>query len=436
MIAVAIYPNYLDNRTYNKIGSREYLNFSSYTHRFIARGFIYPFIHSIGDYMEEAPEGYAPDIARQLLNQYEEEDIPADKKVNIIVIMREAYTDFSDLGLEGLNSQPWDIYHRLESESYTGDLLTNAAYGYTIYTERNFLTGNYVLKNFRGNTNSYPWYFRRQGYTVEGCHPYYQWFYNRQNVNGFLGFERYRFLEGDFENLTDARYPEDSILFSEIYKDFIANKTTGKPYFSFNVTVATHGPYSTESFDGNVEYLTGDYSEECKNVVNNYLSRIVESDVALMDLVENLRSDSSPTILVTFGDHLPWMGNGNEFYDELGINIDTNTEEGFRTYYSTRYLIWANDAAKGILGNNFEESGPEISPIYLMNIIFQQIGWRGPAFMQAMNDIMEVFPVITTNGYYVVDGVFADVIPSERQAIFQNFIYLQWYWRKNFYMGR
>ena len=67
-----------------------------------------------------------------------------------------------------------------------------------------FLTGNYQLRNFRGNANSYAWYLREQGYAIEGSHPYYQWFYNRFNINGYLGFETYRFLEGDYETMSHS----------------------------------------------------------------------------------------------------------------------------------------------------------------------------------------------------------------------------------------
>ena len=106
----------------------------------------------------------------------------------------------------------YDLYHQLEAESYTGDLLTNIFAGGTVDSERCFLTGNYQLKNFRAPANSHLWYLRDQGYTVEGSHPYYQWFYNRQNINQYLGFERFRYLEGDYENLTTAYLPEDGVL--------------------------------------------------------------------------------------------------------------------------------------------------------------------------------------------------------------------------------
>ena len=291
-------------------------------------------------------------------------------------------------------------------------------------SERCFLTGDYQVKNFRSATNSYLWYLRDQGYTVEGSHPYYQWFYNRQNINSYLGFERYRFYEGDYEKLTSAALPEDSVLYQEVYQDFVANKATGKPYFSFNLTVQSHGPYYTDAYYGQYEYLTGDYSDECKNAMNNYMNAIMQGDAALMELVDQLRADEDPVVLVVFSDHMPWMGDSNVFYEELGLDIDPGTEAGFRNHYSTEYLIWTNDAAKAVLGEDFTGEGPTISPCYLMNLVFDLCSWDGPAFMQAMDEMMEVFPVVTTHNCYVVDGVFTDAIPQERQDLFRDFLYL------------
>ena len=44
----------------------------------------------------------------------------------------------------------------------------------------------------------------------------------------------------------------------------------------------------------------------------------------------------------------------------------------------------------------------------------------------------EVFPVVTTHGCYVVDGTFTDAIPAERQELFDQFLYLQYYWTNEF----
>lgn len=427
-----LWNTYMDATLYSSVENYEHLNRWSPTQNYISHGFFYPFLHSITEFVETPPEGYNEKEAAALLAQYQDADIPEDKQVNVISIMREAYVDFSQFDIEGLDTSGYDLYHQLQAESISGDLLVNIFAGGTIDSERCFLTGNFQLKNFRGPTNSYLWYLRDQGYTVEGSHPYYQWFYNRQNINNYLGFERYRFLEGDYENLTKSYLPEDSVLYPEVYADFVANKETGKPYFSFVLNIQSHGPYATTESYSAKEYLTGDYTDECRNAMNNYMSSIMNSDVELMKLVEDLRNDPDPVVLVVYSDHLPWMGDGNIFYDEMGLDIDPGTEQGFRNHYTTDYIIWANDAAKETLGNDFVGEGPTISPCYLMDLAFEQCSWEGPAFMQAMDEMRQVFPVVTIHGCYVIDDQFVDYIPEERQELFEQFKYLQHYWRNEF----
>ena len=434
LIAAALSPVYLDGAQYESIENFEVLNRWSPTQNYISRGFVYPFLHSISDFVETPPPGYRADEAEALLASYPGADIPEDRKISVIGLMREAYADFSRYDIPGLDASGYDLYHALEAESYTGDLVTNIFAGGTVDTERCFLSGNFQLRNFRGNANSYAWYLRSQGYAVEGSHPYYQWFYNRQNINAYLGFERYRFLEDDYRNLTSAWYPEDSVLLPEIYADLKKAAANGTPCFSFSVNVQSHGPYDTEE-PAKGSWLAGDYTAGCKNALNHYLDAIWDTDAQLAKLMDQLREDPEPVVLVTFGDHLPWMGDGNAFYDELGMDVESGTGESFCLRYTTRYLIWANDAAKAVIGHDVRGEGPAVSPCYLMNLVFEQLDWEGPGFMQAMEDFRAVFPVATTNGRTVVDGVLCGEIPPERQDLYNQFLYLQHYWRNEFLYG-
>ncbi len=432
--AAALSPVYLDQELYDSIKNYECVTHWNPTEDYISRGFLYPFLHSISDFVETPPEGYSRGKGGAMLEGYQDEDIPEERKVNVIAIMREAYADFSRFGIKGLDVSGYDLYHALEAESYTGNLVTNIFAGGTIDTERSFLTGSQRVREYRIPTNSYVWYLRRQGYTTEGCHPYYSWFYNRVNVNANLGFERYRFLEGDFDRFSSATYPEDAVLLPEIYQDFQANKATGKPYFSFSVNVESHGPYATWD-TGARKCLSEDYSLECRNAMDDYLTTIWNTDQQLADLMDRLRKDPEPVVLVTFGDHLPWMGDNKSFYEEMGVNLDLSTEEGFLNHFSTRYLIWANDAAKEVLGSSVQGEGPDISPCYLMNLVFRQLGWKGPAFTQAMDRLMDIFPVVSIKDRYVVDGRLVEEIPPERGDLFQGLLYLQQYWRDEFLFG-
>ncbi|MCD7776198.1 MAG: LTA synthase family protein, partial [Firmicutes bacterium] len=354
-------------------------------------------------------------------------DIDEDKKVNVIAIMREAYADFSQFDIEGLDTSAYDTYHQIQSESCTGNLIVNIFGGGTTDTERCFLTGVSSLRDYRSSVDSYVWYFQSQGYTTSGIHPYYKWFYNRQNTNSYLGFQSYRFYEEDFEYLTTDSLPKDSLLYDELYSDYMDAVGAGENYFSFSVTVQSHGPYTTTSYDGDTEYLTGDYSDECKNAFNNYMKAITEGDEALYELMEKLRDDDTPVVLIVFADHMPWMGDGSIYYTELGVDISTSTDEGFYNHYTTEYLIWGNEAAKKVLGVDFTGTGPTVSPCFLMNVLFDTLGWDGPSYMQATDDIMSVMPVITTTGRYMINGELVTSIPDEYSDLYTRFLYIEYY---------
>ena len=206
----------------------------------------------------------------------------------------------------------------------------------------------------------------------------------------------------------------------------------GKALLLLSVNVQSHGPYATWD-TGAKEYLSGDgYTAECRNAVNAYMDTIMETDRELAAFIDRLREDPNPVILVTFGDHLPWMGDGNVFYEEMGVDVSPATDEGFYRHYTTRYLIWANGAARALLGKDLQGQGPDISPCYLMNLVFQQLGWEGPAFMQAMEPMMETFPVVSTKGCYQVDGELVESIPEDRKDLFRQFLYMQYYWSREF----
>ena len=87
-----------------------------------------------------------------------------------------------------------------------------------------------------------------------------------------------------------------------------------------------------------------------------------------------------------------------------------------------------------MLGRDFTGQGETISPCFLMNVAFEQMGWTGPAFMQAMDEIRPVMTVATSTGIYVVDGQFCRKVPEEYADVMERFRYLQYYWL-NEYMG-
>ena len=441
LVLLALYPLwhfvYASKDIYeNKAVANDYINPSIATQLYISKGFVYPFLHSITDSANVPPEGYSEEKAGELLSPYTDASIPADRKVNLLAIQLEAFNDLSRLGIDGISDKVYAPFFRLAEESFSGRLVVNVFGGGTVNTERAFLTGSVKLLEPRTAIPSYVWYLRSQGYSVIGNHPYYQDYYNRINANISLGFESYRFYENYYSAWPDALqglWFDDGIFMQEVLAEYRQYAAEGKPVFSFNVSLQGHGPYDTEKLLYDEEYWAGTGFSDCAYcAMNNYLGSVTETCKAVWALVEELRADETPVILVLYGDHNPWMGDNGSVYSELGVDFDLSTEEGFLNYYSTPYLVWANDAAKAQLNADFSGTGPTVSANYLMELVFSLAGWDGSTYMQLSADVRESLPVITTNGYYVENGCFTASLSPEGAEKLRGLEYAVFYLKTRF----
>ena len=116
-------------------------------------------------------------------------------------------------------------------------------------------------------------------------------------------------------------------------------------------------------------------------------------------------------------------------YAELGIPITMENEPGMVDYLGTPYLIWANQAAKTALQDDMTGDGPMTSPGYLMNILFDRIGWKGPAYMQFTEQIRASIPVICTKGGYIEDGVYTQNLSENGEKLMKKYQDMQFFVR-------
>ncbi len=371
---------------------------------FISKGGIYPFIYSIQNAFPQPPEDYNKSDAEDILKEYETDLISEDKRANVIVVMYEAFSDLSLYTDKITGEDPYEDFHKIQSESYCGQLVTNIFAGGTINSERCVMTGFSDLTKLRRTSWSYPQYFKEMGYVTDGAHAGYEAFYNRQNINKNLGFDDYRFIENYYSEFHNG-IPMDEVYLPDVTKNALEVINSGEKLYSFNVTYQNHGPYSSIELKNETVYVPkGEMSDYDYYVVNNYLAGIDSTAGHMLDMVNSFRETDEPVVLVFFGDHKPWLGEGNSTYTALGIEFDNGDDESFYNYYNTEYLIWANDSAKEMLDNDFEGTGPVISPCYLMNVLFDQCGWEGPSFMKLSNEVMAEMPVVSSQGSYLVDG--------------------------------
>lgn len=401
------------------------------TQQMVSKGFVYPFIYSATRVYEPAPEGYSEEKAVEILSAYTDAEIPADRKVNVIAIQLEAFADLEELGISGIDPSVYADYRALQSEAYSGRLVTNIFAGGTVDTERCFLTGSSVLHYYGQNTPSYVWYLRSQGYRTTGSHPCTWEFYNRRSINAYLGFEEYSYTENCYRELADDETAPDSILFPEVLRQYEEAAQRG-PVFDFVVTYQGHGPYTTDSLETEEVYWDGTgCSEEAYYAVNNYLASVKDTTEQLRQLLNGLADDEAPVVVLIYGDHKPWMGNDAAIYHELGIDFDLSAEQGVLDYYGTDYLIWANDAAKEMLSFDFTGEAPVTSSGYLMNILFNTLGWQGPAYMQFTEHVRQTIPVLTSVNLFFEDGLTFE-LSDEALPLAKDLWIVQYYRHRNY----
>ena len=426
-LSLVVFTQYYDrNLSYYAMTVWPEINEWFETNNYISRGGIYSFLRTIPDALPTPPEGYDKAEAEAILSAYPSDDIPGEKTVSVVVTQLEAFADLSAVTDRITGRDPYADYHAILAESYHGQLLPNVFAGGTIDTERCVLTGFSSLENFRRPSWSYARYFATQGYTVEGAHAGYEAFYNRLNVNENLGIPGYRFIEGYYVDMVSG-VPMDNVFLPDVTANVLAVLEEG-PVFSFNVTYQNHGPYSSSYRFFSEEYIPqGDLSDSDYLIVNNYLDGVSDTGAQLKAMVDSFRDIAEPVILIFYGDHKPWLGEQSVTYTALGIDITSQSDESFYNYYATDYLIWANDAAKAVLGNDFVGEGPAISPCFLMNVLFAQCGWEGPGYTKLTDDVMAATPRLHPTGRCLTDGILTDTLTESQQTLVQRMTCVQYY---------
>ena len=419
---------YTNTSLYDDIARDRFTDWS-FSLSYVQRGFLYPFTHSIqfaGSGSETPPEGFCENEARQIAAAFEPAYVPEEKRVNIITIMLEAYSDLSVFDVLDFKVDVFAPLHRIQEESISGTVINNVFAAGTNNTERLFLTGFTRLTEYTTAVNSHVRFLNSLGYHTEGFTAVAGWFYDRTTANHHLGFARHYFLE-DFENSNQT----DEFFFRTI-KSLYTNRDRSRPYFSFNLSAQNHAPYPY--WTTNEPYLIhrNGLSDESFNILNNYLTGIYDTTRRLYDFVEWLRHDPDPVVLIVSSDHMPWLGNHYSVYNELGILVDSWVQEGFMNRFSTPYFIWANYAAREALGNDFIGYGGSFSPGFLLPEAFNQMSWRGDWYIQALNELRHTIDIIFSAGIlYRENGQLRTLLTPQGKEIYERFLTLEFF-RRNF----
>ncbi len=372
-----------------------------YSSEYLPKGFVLNFAF---DSPSLAPENKLSDNNPYLLKDFldgvkDQEPINSrpDKKPNIIVIMNESFWDINLLRTAEITPNPLAIFEKLKEESIYGMMESPVYAGGTSNAEFEVMTGysthffneGYMLytQELKHPYMSLASVLRSQDYKTVGIHPFWGWYYNRNEVYKYLGFDEFITEEYLSDLKRKGYYISDDVVTNTIIDKLEENTD---PSFIFAVTMQNHGPYDDDRYKEmflDVE-VSKDLENEDRKILQTYAQGIYDADQALGELVDYIKGSDEPTILLFFGDHLPLLGENYKLYKDLGhITGKEPASEEHIKLKTTPFIIWSNfsEISKNINIIDATYLGP-----YLLNEAQVDI----PNYYKHLLQLYNEFPVI------------------------------------------
>ena len=196
-----------------------------------------------------------------------------------------------------------------------------------------FGPGEYPYKTVLQDTpcESMAYNLRELGYKATAIHNHNGLFYDRAHVFSNLGFDTFVSLEF-MQNVeyNPMEWACDNVL-TEVISETL--DITEQSDFIYAIGVQTHGSYPDTPPDGWTAPIDATLKTEDTDLDENsleyYVSQLYEVDAFVSELISTLEARDEKTVLVIYGDHMPYIGLEKENY--------THGDE-----YKTEYVIWSN----------------------------------------------------------------------------------------------
>ena len=385
-------------------------------------GFPYCFCHQFTTYSVDKPEGFNKAAAAS----WETGGQPGQgKDVHLIMVMNEAFSDLTDDPAFTYTEEtdPLPNLHALREDDHaiTGHVVVPGFAGGTANTEFDVLTGmqtnalsattTSAMRVINRNLDSLFRVFNEDGYRTSFFHPGNDWFYNRENVYRWFGAQETMFIDQMEDPEYKGTWVTDKYLIGLIQNEFEETMASGESLFHFTTTIQNHMSYTAAKYGEGYNFPTVDLStpvsEDVETMLRVYTEGVRDADDMLGSLRDYFARRQEPVVLVYFGDHLPYLGDNQKGYAELGYTEQPYWAELIS--FETPYVIWANDAATDVLDwDNAVESlelPEQVSASFLGAAVLELTG-RGDdtAWFSFLNELRREAPVVQKQSCLLPDG--------------------------------
>jgi len=423
---------YLNSENIEKMGIQDV--FWNQTRNYEINGFITGFGMNIKNAIIKPPATYSKNKVDDIIDEYMDA-VPVfaakgnELRPNIIMLMNEALWDPTLLDNVTYSKDPIPTINKIREEGTSGWLLVPGYGGGTSNTEFEILTGNSMSflptgsmayqQYVKGPLDSMASFLKNKGYSTIAIHPYEKWFWDRDEVYPYLGFEEFISDEDFVDPHIRGEFISDMEASQEIIRQY--EKRQNKPFFNYTVTMQNHGPYNDNRYgDDTIKVKGNNLSKESIEILQTYAEGVKDADDALKYLIDYFESVKEPTIIVMFGDHLPMLGHDYSVYKEAGFVSEKGTSlEDNKNLHLTPLLVWDNYQDK-------QEDIGIINASYLGAYVMEYANMEKPMYFNFLYKLYEELPPYIKEVIIQEDGKTLERLPKEEEIIRQKHWMLQY----------
>ena len=418
-----------------------------YNDNVTAVGYLPYFFSNMDSTVRVEVEDYSPEKAKEELeqgsNQYKEAHQTTEevKSPNIIIVQNEAFADLRILADIETDVDTMPYIHSLSENVQKGYMNMSVTGGPTSNTEFEVLTRSSLqylpygavpyTQYLKHNTPSLARMLSAQEnpYKTVAYHSYYASGYNRNSVYDYLGFDQKEFEEHFLDEYPESDLPRgymsDEANYRKVIQLYEANKSSGSPFFCFNVTIQGHGGYTGGPYDLSEKVDVTNFTPT--ESIRTYLSSVKMSDTAFKGLIEYFEKVEEPTIIFMYGDHQPSFDDeAKELLTQHPAWEDTDLQ--FVSPYYVPYVIWANydiEERDGLIPWGVKAAETEkwdfsglnrLSTNYAGSYILNLAGVELSAYDRYLLNLHETVPAITAIGVWMEDGIGYVSAPQSPEA--------------------
>ncbi|WP_019533196.1 LTA synthase family protein [Paenibacillus ginsengihumi] len=342
---------------------------------------------------------------------------------NIIVVLSESFWDPTRMDKLQFSRDPIPFFRSLTKKYPHGTMLSPMFGGGTANVELEVLTGlsmrffpeGAIPYNTEINqpTESLASILAGQGYDTTAISAFHHWFSRSSEVNRHLGFGRFISLEFFNPDEYVGPYIGDHAVAKRIIEE---SARTDKPDFIFASTMENHYHFWPGKFERNTIKVQGEMSEAAIGIAETLAQGLSGADRMLQELVAHYRQTKEPTVIVFFGDHLPYLEENYKVYRESGYLSGEDDPDFLDKMHRVPFVVWSNYE----LPNTPQPAERELymSPSFLGPYVLHLAGMPSSNFSDYLLALYNTTPVIPPPAYYESMGIDASLVQeySRRQS--------------------